>query len=180
MYCNIINDILNSMQTIELFEDLINCRSDSDFEDESYKYFDGSYFNINETVIDYPQPDGPSTSPLPKCFKRLPNNSFLNNNPYIYYEPEQSPTDEEYLYAIYTIKNIDELITNSEDQFIINLRNLSFHNYVIYKSVNIDYRIPNQEWKNIKKFYNEMLNIYTKIQNEELRIDDQSWFSDIW
>lgn len=249
MQHQLIIDILEALHTIELYEDLVGCDLDSDWEDPDYNplqhretYFEsmstpmspcephldrywsqpGSPFVVNDNVrvfipmseadesfepvndfncehnvdtdnymvIDGPccapiqfnfgntqsNMDGPSTEPLRKCFYRQPNDAFHDNDPYMYYEGNDQPTDDEYFAALFTLSCTNDTIMNDEDYSRLQCPPL--HYYIEEKKVNIDTRLTRKQYREIRAFYTDLERMYANLVNEYNRIEDIQWQHD--
>lgn len=171
-------DILEAIDTIILYEDMIGLHSDDEWNDRDYV--------CEEDVVESSQvptqndgpncepimlfSNGPSTAPLGKCFYRQPNDKFHDNDPYMYYEAHDNPTDEEYFTSLFTLSQIDALVYNDEDYE--KLRCEPLHIYTIMKQHDVDHRIPRKEWKIIKNYFKQAEKYYEMLVDEQDRIYD--------
>lgn len=187
----IVNDILESLHTIELYEDLDYTKSDSDLDDPTYgesDYFDSddpdcmqrysNLFGSTSTNISFPQLDGPSTAPLGTPYMRQPNDAFHDNDPYMYYEASRYPEDTDYYDAIGTLRRIDERIYNrweyEELQFDL------LHHYINEKLFNIDFKLPKRDWRAIKLHYEDLQRLHESVSHEQNRLYDVQDMMDEW
>lgn len=181
--------MLDALETIELYEDLVGTRSDSDVEDPDY-------FDPNEQVQMNPSPfvfefdncmpiDGPSTAPLimnfqplsePSCaplgkpYFRQPKDSFHDSDPYMYYEARSHPDDMEYFNALNLLKSYDEELWNKYDYEELKYEPL--HLYIMQKEFNLDFRIPRKAWIDIVTHYKDLQTLYATTINVENRLFD--------
>lgn len=127
-----------------------------------------------------PEAAAPSTAPLQSQY-RQPNDGFHNVDPYMYYESREYPSDEDYMNAIATLAQANELITNDEDYF--RLECPAFHHYVNSKTQNIDTRLTRRQRHVIQSFYQELEHMYASMANECDRLADlhqQRESDDFW
>ena len=162
---------VNEFESIDEF----NCEHNVDT--DNYMIIDGPccapiQFNFNTDV----QPDGPSTEPLRKCFYRQPNDTFHANDPYMYYEGIDQPTDDDYFAALFTLSNADEVIVNDED--FARLQCPTLHYYIIQKRENIDVRLTRKQYREIRAFYTDLEQLYATLVTEFNRIEDLQWQRD--
>lgn len=184
MHHQIVNEILYDLRTIELFEDTYGLNDGSDIDDPDY----AGYNPQLDAFLN--EPEGPSTAPLilnfngntpmgaplPKCFYRTPRDGFLNNDPYMYYESSEYPTDEDYFRALFNLKSNDELIRS--DDLYSSLYFDPLHQYIVTKSFYIDFKPPRKEWKSIISFYDEIKDSFVNVMHEYDRINDLQDFAD--
>lgn len=218
MQHQLVVDIIEALHTIELYEDLVGCNLDSDWNDDDYdpnkqmvtywdtlsapmspqeinlppnlqrnssvptspivmdeqeyEYLPVTNEDMENQTITLPN-DGPSTAPLGKCFSRQPNDAFHNNDPYMYYESIDSPTDEEYFAALFTLANADETIQTNEDYERLYCAPL--HYYINEKKFDIETRLTRKQYKEIRNFYNYLERVYSNLIPEQDRISDIQW-----
>lgn len=189
MFYTLVNNILESLHTIQLSEDTLSCSFDSDSDDPNFGgeefYFDSddplsiSLFDSPANVplnINYPPLEAPSCAPLGKPYRRSPNDSFHDSDPYMYYESYDYPTDLDYLNAIHTLIQSDGIIYSKPEYS--NLRFDPLHFYINAKMDNIEYHIGHREWKSIVNFYSELKRVYANTLDEYDRIEDVKWNND--
>lgn len=187
MYYQIVTEMLDALETIELYEDLVGMRSDSDVEDGDYvppdhqqpsqpfvfEFDDCLPLNGPSTApltLNFQPLDAPACTPLGKPYFRQPNDMFHNLDPFMYYEARSHPDDEEYFHAVHLLKTYDEQMWNRYEYE--DLKYEPLHLYILNKDFNIDFRIPKKAWIDIVKHFKDLQRLYESTINVENRIFD--------
>lgn len=184
MFHQIADEIIESLRTIELFEDSYGLNDGSDSEDLDYNNYNPQMETFMREIDDYspdssssPEtPSSPSSSPLPDNFYRAPNDRFHDNDPYMYYESGEYPTDDDYFGALFLLKTNDALIRS--DELYEPLYFEPLHQYLLMKEYNLDYKPPRKMWNSIIGFYTDIKNVLHGVSQEYDRIDDLQDFID--
>lgn len=171
MHHKIACDVLEYLDTIVLYEDMIGLHSDDEWGDDDYVCEEDIPKNTqNEGPNCEPIMLFPSTEPLGKCFYKQPNDKFHENDPYMYYEAHDNPTDEEYITTLFALSQIDTFVYENDDYE--QLRCDLLHEYTLTKQHDVDHRISRKEWKQIRNFFVEAEKYYAMLVNEQDRILD--------
>lgn len=179
MFYNVVTDLIEAIKTVQLYEDMSNCQTDSDFEDEDYHpYVHVSSTNPStnpEEIQLQPQtqplPEIP-TAPLPDPFRQP--REIRNPNPdMIYYETEQYPSDNDYNQALFTILSTVNLV--NADESYEQLRFPVLNDYIQRKWYNINYSLPKHMWNELMNRLLELQLVAERLIEEEQRLTDLSY-----
>lgn len=161
MFSELIEKVHSSIVTITLYEDMLDVHFnvDPDYSDSpSYDDNEQELFSTDE------RPKEISSDPIPLPRKQL------RKPGYIYYDPNDDPTDEDYESAIEFVKYFDEKTIDDDryESFFIQ----SLHEYVINKCSDPCYILTNKLYNKIKIELSEKYKLAKSIKSEQLRLHD--------
>lgn len=179
MFYNVVIDLIEAIKTVQLYEDMSNCQTDSDFEDGDYQ----PYVHHSSTEQQQPVPDQPPVpqqiplpeipvAPLPDPFRQP--REIRNPNPdMIYYETEQYPSDNDYNQALFAILSTVNIVNSCEE--LEQLRFPALSEYIQRKWYDINYSLPKRTWNEILGRLYELQAVAENLIAEEQRLADLSY-----